>query len=510
MPKTVVLFFSSLVIRLSSVVCLSSFFCLLSILTAYANNMDVSNISLVDQSTSAGTIDVQFDISWSNSWRTTTNYDAAWVFIKYSTDAGTTWAHATLKTSGTNPSGFSRGTGTTLDIVIPTDKKGAFLQRTSSGSGWVSTTDIELVWDWSADGLSVSTTARVKVFAVEMVYIPTGSFYAGDPDGSSGPNNCFYTYGTGGAYNITSEDAINVGAVSGYFYYDVDGIPSEAGDQSGPIPAAFPKGYNAFYIMKYEISEGQWVDFFNTLTDAQKANRDITGSPGKNTDSVADRNTVSWTTGDATTTRPDRACNYLSWGDKFSYADWAALRPFTELEFEKAARGPLSASGSEYSWGNGSITGATTISGTEDGTETITNSNANCNYGLLLDPFTGGDGGQGPLRCGIFATASSTRQPSGSGYYGAKDLSGSLWEHPAVVGNSQGRSFTGVHGDGDLTTTPSNWPASDSATGAGARGGPFGDPAGSWSLLASRTYACVVNGATRSIYFGGRCARTAP
>ena len=39
---------------------------------------------------------------------------------------------------------------------------------------------------------------------------------------------------------------------------------------SGTIPSAYPKGYAAFYCMKYEVSEGQWVDFFNTLKDGQK------------------------------------------------------------------------------------------------------------------------------------------------------------------------------------------------------------------------------------------------
>jgi hypothetical protein len=113
----------------------------------YANNIAVSNVTITGQSTSAQTCKVQFDISWNNSWRNAINYDAAWVFIKYSTDSGTTWAHATLKTAGTNPSGFSQGTGTGLDIVVPTDKKGAFLQRTSNGSGSVSTTSIQFVWD---------------------------------------------------------------------------------------------------------------------------------------------------------------------------------------------------------------------------------------------------------------------------------------------------------------------------------------------------------------------------
>src|SRR5579859_6392701 len=51
-------------------------------LGAYANNLSVGNISY---NQSSGT--VTFDISWNNSWRSSTtsaaNWDAAWVFIKW-------------------------------------------------------------------------------------------------------------------------------------------------------------------------------------------------------------------------------------------------------------------------------------------------------------------------------------------------------------------------------------------------------------------------------------------
>jgi len=476
---------------------------------AEANNIAVSNASLTGINLAAGTVKVQFDISWQNSWRTTTSWtstDAAWVFVKYSTDAGVTWTTATLKTSGTNPAGFSQGTGTGLNIVAPADLKGAFLQRSADGSGGVSTSSIQFVWDYAANGLSGASTARVKVFAIEMVYIPTGAFSLGSGGSESG---AFYKSTTStDTYSVSSEAAINVGTTANYLYYP--NTSTYSGDQAGPIPAAFPKGYNALYLMKYEISEGQWVDFFNTLTSTQKTARDITDSTGKNSDAVVYRNTVSWTSGNATTTRPDRACNYLSWADLTAYADWAGLRPMTELEFEKAARGPNSAIANEYAWGNATTpTAAAAISGTENGTETITTSGANCNYNGVT--FSGGDAGQGPLRCGIFATGSSTRASSGSGYYGNMELSGSLWERCVTVGNATGRAFTGLHGDGALDTTGnanvSLWPGTN-ATGTGFRGGSWYADA-SYARVSDRSSAAYTS-ALRSTTYGARLARTSP
>ena len=87
--------------------------------------------------------------------------------------------------------------------------------------------------------------------------------------------------------------------------------------------------------MKYEVTEGQWVEFFNNIASAAQTNRDITAASGKNSDSVVKRNTVAWTTGTATTTRDDRAVSYLSYMDLAAYLDWMALRPHSELEHEK-------------------------------------------------------------------------------------------------------------------------------------------------------------------------------
>jgi formylglycine-generating enzyme required for sulfatase activity len=479
---------------------------------AYANNISVSNPAITGQDGSSETAKVQFDISWENSWRNSVNYDAAWVFVKYSTDGGTTWAHATLKTSGTDPAGFSAGTGTILQIVVPTDKKGAFLQRSSSGSGSVDTDNIQFVWDWGSDKLSEdgvteissSTTARVKVFAIEMAYIPQGAFYAGD-NATSTASLKQAAADSDPWYVDDSEDMVMNG---GEFYYVSNSNTGEdATGASFTIPAAFPNGFDAFYIMKYEVSQGQYADFLNTLTAAQDTTRSIQGELNYATY----RGTISGSQGSRSASRPYRACNFLKWGDLAAYADWAALRPFTELEYEKAARGTASAVANEYAWGTATIVPdvSLTISGAEDGTETITTdvSLGACLYGD--NTFSGGDSGKGPLRCGIFAESDTTRITSGASYYGVMELSGSLWERPVTIGNPTGRLFTGLHGDGSLdadgNANTANWPGTDAVV-SGFRGG--GWRSGATNARVSDRGNAAYTGTVRSGYHGGRCART--
>lgn len=69
-------------------------------------------------------------------------------------------------------------------------------------------------------------------------------------------------------YQVQNESAINVGGASDELYYNNES--GTCGDQDGPIPAIFPKGYNAFYIMKYELSQQGYCDFLNTLTRGQQ------------------------------------------------------------------------------------------------------------------------------------------------------------------------------------------------------------------------------------------------
>jgi hypothetical protein len=150
------------------------------------------------------------------------------------------------------------------------------------------------------------------------------------------------------------------------------------------LPAAFPKGFNAFYCMKYEISQQQWIDFFNILDNTQKANRDLTGGTynftGKASDAETNRNNISWTSGDATlngVTFGNVACNFLSWMDGVAFADWASLCPMTELEFEKACRGIFTPVLDEFAWGFTTILSATGISNSGSNNEVASNAGAN-------------------------------------------------------------------------------------------------------------------------------------
>jgi formylglycine-generating enzyme required for sulfatase activity len=464
---------------------------------AWANNLSITNVTVSGRDNS--TACVQFDIRWENSWRyTNVNHDAAWVFFKVLPDGQTDWKHVILEGTGTTPTDYSIGTGTPIEMIVPTDRVGMFVRRSAEGAGTTSVQNVKAVWNFASNSLVKTDKVKLQAFGVEMVYVTAGNFKVGS--GGTGVSEFYQTNAPGPntSYEIASEAAITVGTASGNLYY---ASSTYGGDRGTPIPAPFPKGYAAFYCMKYEITEGQWVDFFNTLTASQKTTRDITSSTGKNSDLVIDRNTVAWTSGDATTAARDRACNYLSWADVCALADWAGLRPMTELEFEKACRGPLTPVADEYAWGDTTISATTAI--VNDGTGTDTATGGNCNYDACSP--------DGPYRAGIFAVNGATRAAAGASYWGIMELSGSVWERPVTVGNTTGRLFDGLHGNGALTAAGeadvSNWPGT-AATGAGFRGGNW-IHASVYARASDRIIAAYVN-AARNTTHGGRGVRSAP
>ncbi len=487
-----------------------------------ANNIIVDNVSLTGQNTVNHTTSVRFDISWENSWRTSTapnNWDAAWVFIKFRVGSGN-WKHATL-----NSANHLAPEGSTINT--PADKTGVFIYRSVNGTGTFSLTGVKLSWDYAVDGVGDNDVVDVKVFAIEMVYVPQGSFYVGNGASYASP---FYTYPTtNSSFPIVDEGAISVGTTAGYLYYASGG--SDQGDQSGPIPAAFPKGYHAMYCMKYEITQQDYVDFLNMLSrDQQNTRTTVNLASGissvtnryvlTNTSTMVDRNCIRC---DATINAVNPisfycdyngngiggepgdglfiACNYINWADLAAYLDWAALRPMTELEFEKICRGPGPAVAAEYVWGASSGLSLT---------NQINNPGQNNESGSAGSNVSSNNGVAGPMRVGSFSTATSTRVQSGSCYYGAFDMSGNAWERPVTVGNAIGRSFTGLHGDGSLSASGdanvANWPGID-AIGGGFRGGWWG-LSNTYLPTSARGYASH-EGSLRRERMGGRGIRTA-
>ena len=492
-----------------------------------------SNISIPTQTLGAlsgGSTTVSFDITWTNSWRSTgsgapapNNWDAAWVFVKFRKNGGD-WAHTSL-----NDTGHSTGSGTAATIAVgypdtsssfnigTNPVTGVFLYRSGDGVGTFSTTGTSLSWNYSQDGVTGSDSVEIRVFAIEMVYTPAGSFFAGDNATSTNS----FTQGSsdtdpwyiGSEGSITTANAAGTGnglaETAAEYYYPGGG---DAAGSVFTIPAAFPKGYQAHYMMKGEISQGQWVGFFNTLTATQKSTRDITLATGKNTDNLTYRNNVSWSSGNATL--PDRgsgatytavAMSYISWADLTAYLDWSGLRPMSELEFERAGRGPYRAVSGEYAWGSTSLTQATSISNAGLPSERA-QSGANAAYGNHASV-------QGPLRVGSFASGGvATRIAAGAGYYGAMDLSGNLWERTVTVGNSTGRSFEGrYHGNGALDSSGnpnvSTWPGT-AATGSGLRGG--GWVFNSTNARLSDRFLATPSNSPRDLNYGGRGVRVAP
>jgi hypothetical protein len=106
-------------------------------------------------------------------------------------------------------------------------------------------------------------------------------------------------------------------------------------------------------------------------------------------------------------------------------------------------------------------------------------------FGGPVSPYINGVPG-GPMRPGIFATATSGRLSSGGSYWGIMELSGNLREQVVSLADAQGRAYRGSHGEG-TTTPPADWPAARFRTrdpkdpgkqdgqGSGVRGGFYGD-----------------------------------
>jgi len=478
--------------------------------SSYANNISLSNISLTGQNTAEHYIMVKFDISWENSWRTSSgpnNRDAAWVFVKYRTTGGQ-WHHAWLNNTGNiNPPGSTISPGL-LDPDLPFNATtnpgmGVFIYRDADGTGTFSKTGVQLRWNYGSNNLDDNATIDIRVFAIEHVLVPQGSFSAGS---GGTENSAFYKYpSVTEPYPVTSENEISVGTTPNNLYYSSS---TYGGDQLGPVPAAFPKGYKAFYCMKYEISQQGFVDFLNCINAVQATNHYSNfGS--------SNRYGISLSIGVYSTTFPYVACSYLNWADLTAYFDWCGLRPLTELEFEKACRGILPPVPDEYAWGTTELAyNPYTINNNGANNENIltnySSTAGNAAYSWTT-PLNGSI--NGPMRVGIFAgnTGNTSRVTAGATYYGIMEMSGNLLEHFVTVGNPAGRLFTGMHGNGELNTSGNadvaNWPGI-SSLGAGFRGGYWFYHA--WYLRVSERSGAAGTDANRYNSDGGRGGRTAP
>jgi formylglycine-generating enzyme required for sulfatase activity len=485
--------------------------------TGKADPIRVTNARLVAGS-DAGPSAITFDLAWDWSWRTAweepaertgdpaprklESWDAAWVFAKIKKPGKAVWQHATLTpdvSRHTVPSGASLelGLSDTPDggVTSGTRGIGAFIFRSAPGQG-------PNVWNGiTLTCADVPADAEVRVFALPMVYVPSGAFWAGD--GSTTSNRIKAQFSAGAStqpLRITSEQGLTLGGMAEANLGNRDTLgmsPKPFDDFNSRFPQQladrYPKGYAAFYCMRTEITQQQYVDFLNTLTYKQQAARmtDKPSSPAPKiapvpgqvdaanrriqiaTSGIADANeplVIQRGTFTASgvipkpgkpavykTSTPDVACNRITFPDGAAYTAWAGLRPMTELEFEKACRGPLLPVPDEYAWGTAAIAGMAGKGGA------YTLKNPGMPDEMAIWEGTGGpDATHGnapfdgtneklhecPIRAGCFATPDSDRVRAGASYWGILDLTGNLNEGLVSVGSSAARTFAGNHGEG--------------------------------------------------------------
>lgn len=495
-------------------------------LSLMANNIKIENVV-------ASNSQVTFNLSWDNSWNSTdnvdlnypNNWDAAWVFVKVQSNSTNLWYHQNLAATGHS---ITPGTdGANLSIETQSDKVGVFIRRTNAGYGNISSATVTLQFD----ALPPGTTFNVKVFGIEMVYIPEGDFYLNDDVTAPGLYEKRFL-------SVTVDNATQ----------NTSGFDAAALYGGSPaLSTSWPMGYNAFYAMKYEVSNQQVADFLNTLTYDQQADY-FTNAPNSATNTtlwnqISNLNNYRYlriqTPGVNNTTPAVVGCNYngntdfneLADGNTvaaaglkavgmISYLDWCGLRPMTEMEFEKICRGtkydgtPNARVLNEYAWGTTTLTnyGATNagIADIHQPTMRFTGTvvNGRGNFGGNTIPF----------RTGMWADGATGRAAAGAGFYGNMNMSDNLEE--LVVGvHANSAGYTAQPGDGVLDNdgfyNQSTWPAIGTAGAYGAKGGRFNanptqtgqDYYTRMAKVSNRYFANDITAATFSTSFLGRNAR---
>ena len=459
----------------------------------YAADLTLSNLELMHHRDTSKDLRVKFEVRWQHAWRNEKNHDAAWIVVKFlQGDNG--YRHALLAERGHVVLRNNLDDASQPAIKVSADRVGCFIYPSAPHRGPVAWT-IEVALDTAVlgqRGFNLNN-ARVAVYGVEMVYIPTGAFTLGDPDTTALRFGAFYRADNAGRYaglfRITAEKiAIPIGKEKDALYYRAD--EGYEGDQSGPLPAEFPKGYQAFYAMKYEMTQGEYAAFLASLSQEQSQTRANFGGKGYS----RLRGAIKIENETYRADSPKRPCNFLSWDDACAYADWAGLRPMTELEFTKACRGSGAPLAHEYPWGTASKDQLVRVIDTHDD---LVMSNG-MNEGELTD---------------------KNRATFGASYYWVMDLAGSLWERVITVGDSLGRAFRGTHGDGRVNyygyAHNADWPRGNTETaGFGFRGGGFYERHQAYSEfnphspIAYRRFGAWAGG-NRTQAYGSRFVRTA-
>jgi len=129
----------------------------LFIFQGQANNVEITNVI------NSGT-NIHFDVSWENSWRSSTDeHDAVWIFLKLAPNGGPSWQHAPISSVTVSTSGF--------EAEVESDETGFILRRSLIGNGDVTVDVTATLYYSDLDG----AYRDVKVTGIEVVKISAGS-----------------------------------------------------------------------------------------------------------------------------------------------------------------------------------------------------------------------------------------------------------------------------------------------------------------------------------------------
>ena len=282
--------------RLSWLACLIT--AILLAVPGEAREVSVTGVSLGNLAGS--TVAITYSLA-----RSTPIIDASqpvWVFVKYSSDAGSTW----MDTDDASPSNDWSAGGQTGASTVNQHLSGDVGIVTSAGTKTI-------VWTWGAAGTGLPNTAqvRVRVYAVEICRVEADAAFDMGGDGGNGAI-------TSGTANIASQ----------------------------------------FYIQKYPVTNRMYVDFLNEVGNSHDNTADDQHDYWNETQGDGTRGGVNITGSvpdavwSVTSGREDWPVIGANWFNAYDMTRWMGLVIPTEEQWEKACRSVGGATGNTYSWGD--------------------------------------------------------------------------------------------------------------------------------------------------------------
>ncbi len=431
--------------------CMATILCCILYSSLLGNNATISNPQYNKQ-----TRTLTFDIGWNNGFRVSTEwFDYIHLVIKVKNSNENTW----------NPA--PAFTATAISLQTPNSSNGGYTGVWHS-PGFTSGTDGGRMIIQFTSGTFINPS--FKIMAIEMVY--------------ADHEDLGYTYNFGDGI---TRNRLHDGSDEGLPFSWAPPYPDiEVGDQAGelgstfniPLPFAMSNIHKS--MMKYEITQGMYVDFLNCLTRPQQDTRTETDlsigvsevteiyvmsartfpsldngircastipSSGRITFFCDGNNNG---IGNETDDGLDRACNYLGSEDTKAILDWLHLMPMLQVEYELWSRGGGQVVPGEYAWGSTAYHVIDVNGWNQEGTSSEVHNDLGTPGAHVSTNFSA-------KRVGAFAGATTTREQSGASFYGIMDLSGSLSEsiysllttNGASLPNPQdlGDGIIGIHGN---------------------------------------------------------------